>query len=214
MGGCGSGRVRHKVAVEDCYTLSLSALLRNGHIQDEQSTETVLLNKPGYARSYVLTIDVIPAENLMSMYLRECKQWAHLHSTSLNIGGLRWWFECSGCGRRCTRLYAGSAGGKFTWRICMDQTYRSSQEAHTSAGAIKRALKGHIRKSWRRKRDRRPHRASRAGRNLSSPMEHNGCSAEPKEWLRQTAIQVMDKLDPYAVLGKSPEEGFQHYSTH
>src|SRR5690242_243299 len=50
-----------------------------------------------------------------------------LASTPQPAGGHRWWFICSKCLRRCTRLYRdfGSTCGQLKCRICRGLTYRA-----------------------------------------------------------------------------------------
>lgn len=202
MGGRGSGNLGFKKAVEDCYTFSLTALLCDGHIQEYQSTETVRLVKPWYARTWIVTIDILPAETWLSMYLRDCKQWLNLYSTPMNFGGVRWWFECPACERRCTKLHSPFISSQFKCRKCLDLTYHSCQEAGTFAGRIKPKMKRDMRKPWRRKRDRHPYVASRADRTALSNLEQHGYSPEQAEAFRHLAIQVMDELDPYVIREK------------
>ena len=199
MGGQGSGSIGFKKAVEDCYTLSLSALLCNGQIQEDQSIENVRLIKPWHARTWVMTINVLPVETRLNMFLRDCKQWINLYSTSMNFGGVRWWFECPTCERRCTKLHSPFIGSRFECRKCLDLTYHSCQEAGTLAGRIKPKMKRDLRKPWRRKRDRHPHAASRADRTAPSNLERYGYSPEQAELFKQLVVQVMDELDPYVI---------------
>ena len=52
-----------------------------------------------------------------------------LTTTPLPWGGVRWWFLCPICGRRCGKLHLGSEGVEFACRICGRLTYRSCQES-------------------------------------------------------------------------------------
>lgn len=45
--------------------------------------------------------------------------------TPVHFGGLRTWFRCPSCGRRCSILYGG---GYFRCRRCHDLAYQSQQE--------------------------------------------------------------------------------------
>ena len=48
-----------------------------------------------------------------------------LEMTRPNYGGVRWWFRCPRCGKRCSALYIKS---KYFWcRKCNNLTYRSQQ---------------------------------------------------------------------------------------
>jgi hypothetical protein len=48
-----------------------------------------------------------------------------LLTTPGTIGGVRDWFGCPACGRRCAILYA--LGGRFRCRGCHHLTYRSTR---------------------------------------------------------------------------------------
>lgn len=60
-------------------------------------------------------------------------QRAHLVSVPLTYG-LRWYFECPHCGRRCEALYL--KGGDFACRRCLRLGYRSQKYRATSCYAV------------------------------------------------------------------------------
>jgi hypothetical protein len=52
-----------------------------------------------------------------------------LTTTPLPWGGVRWWFLCPICGRRCGKLHLASEDVEFACRICGRLTYWSCQES-------------------------------------------------------------------------------------
>ena len=123
---------------------------------------------------WTLTVDlerISPSE--MRLDLRSTGQSVNLHSTGLQFGGVRWWFNCPGCFRRCACLHLEASAMKFYCRLCLSLTYKSCQESHTSdylyaeiafrmggisdrqvERVVSRAKRAHKR-PWVRKRDRR-----------------------------------------------------------
>lgn len=55
-----------------------------------------------------------------------------LTSTLCNFGGRRWWFVCSGCGRRVGVLYLSDK--YFSCRRCNNLTYQSCRDSHRFDG--------------------------------------------------------------------------------
>jgi hypothetical protein len=98
------------------------------------------------------------------------KQAVSLYTTALNFGGVRWWFRCPRCGRRCANLYL-PRGSLFLCRICHDLTYQScilgksmsaflgsmARQFGLTSPELREAIKEdtRTRRNWRRKRDRR-----------------------------------------------------------
>ena len=153
MGGTGSGRTTVRSAVEDRTCLSISAMLQAGELTG-----------------------VDPANPFI--YLRDFDLSITLESTSLYFGGTRLWFICPACSSRCANLYLCSS--KFYCRLCLNLTYRSSQESHrydtlnaliasrmtrkTTGQEVGRYLTKAARmhrRPWIRKRDRRANYKSR-----------------------------------------------------
>jgi hypothetical protein len=175
MGGFGSGRTYHnkKTVVEDCgQVLSLPLMLRNCQLTRHRSVQ--------YLAGY--TIDVIPEGKVLTMRVREIGQVICLESMPLHFGGIRWWFLCPGCSRRCAFLYLPWWKQSFKCRLCHDLTYEGCQKSHVYdsfygllaaemsksqgesytasdvARIISHAKRSH-RPRWVRKRDRKPIRA-------------------------------------------------------
>ena len=132
MGGPGSGNTSVRQAVEDCVTLSLSKMLQAGQLTSHRSTQEVIWTDWTGNVSAALTIEIHPTPPGLAFYLCESRQYVDLHSTPLRFGGVRWWFSCPGCGRRCAKLHRPRSGEEFYCRLCCGLTYRSCQESGTS----------------------------------------------------------------------------------
>jgi hypothetical protein len=61
-------------------------------------------------------------------------QVARLESTHPHFGGVRWWFSCPQCARRCRKLYLPRGQWDLGCRSCHNLTYTSSQTAGTLSG--------------------------------------------------------------------------------
>ncbi len=59
-------------------------------------------------------------------------QRAVLESTRANLGGVRWWWLCPYCPRRCLKLYLAPRSDFFACRICHDLSYESAQSSRAS----------------------------------------------------------------------------------
>lgn len=98
-------------------------------------------------------------------------QAVRLESLPLHFGGLRWWFHCPQCERRCAKLHLREF---FACRVCQGLAYQS-QRLHrgftflttllrargkpVSQAEVERAcmqIRRDQRPRWVRKRDRRP----------------------------------------------------------
>lgn len=60
--------------------------------------------------------------------LRPAGQAVALVATDGTVGGLRWWFACPDCGRRCAMLYRPPSRGLYACRRCARVSYRSQRE--------------------------------------------------------------------------------------
>jgi hypothetical protein len=183
MGGYWSGRRSGaKRRVEQCLALGLPWMLKNHYLDlgvcesaDHSITWSNYRNDP----IYTLTFELARASlDRMRLYLHTTTQAVYLHATTLHFGGVRWWFGCPGCDRRCAKLYHRPQS-LFLCRICHDLTYESCIEGKSevaflasfaaqkgmSAVSVKRAVADDMRarNKWRRKRDRRAGYKARAG---------------------------------------------------
>lgn len=170
MGGCGSGRPADKFAVEDCVSLSAGDLLRCGFLPECDCGLMTWRNGIG-DQVYSLSLSVQSG----AVKLKQTRQTVALESMPLHFGGVRWWFCCPACGRRCAGLYLPPSGDAFACRVCCDLAYQS-QRLHRSFGSlavvlsrkkgrwisqleVERAcmqIRRDQRPKWIRKRDRRP----------------------------------------------------------
>jgi hypothetical protein len=61
-------------------------------------------------------------------------QIARLEITHPHFGGVRWWFSCPQCAKRCKKLYLPPGQWEVGCRLCHRLTYRSTQTAHALSG--------------------------------------------------------------------------------
>ena len=54
-------------------------------------------------------------------------QSVELEATTANLGGLRWWWLCPLCARRCLKLYYPPRADRFACRVCHCLSYESAQ---------------------------------------------------------------------------------------
>jgi hypothetical protein len=154
MGGCGSGQHGVKAAVEDCITIGTSALLRYGYLTGAGPGEIIWRNCLGH-HLFTLSVAVSTHGDGLMLLLRQTGQVVKLESTPLHFGGLRWWFLCPQCERRCACLHLPAGVEDFACRVCHDLSYRSRQE-HRAVLPVIAALARSRRPHFVRKRDRRP----------------------------------------------------------
>jgi hypothetical protein len=151
VGGSGSGRRGwhdKKTTVEECLTLSASALAREGVIARSPdagflSWTNTTTGERTSSLAYVREID----GNWVTLHLRYTvtRRAGETHDIDLPIvllttpsavGGSRWWFACPlivnglPCGRRVGKLYLPPGTRYFGCRHCYDLTCTSCQESH------------------------------------------------------------------------------------
>jgi hypothetical protein len=111
MGGYGSGPQRRSQfqLMEHCAVLKTEELTRG----DRQRGP------------------VLDGERIASVFTREgqtsSRQEGSLKLTSCRFGGMRRWFSCPGCGRRCTRLFLPPRRSRYECSRCHGLRYRSQR---------------------------------------------------------------------------------------
>lgn len=166
MGGDGSGNHREKKdTVEDCLILSCSWFLQHNYFdlavgawREGGITWLNFFGRP------TLTLDFRvqrESEGEMLLLLLNMDQYVFLQPTPLRFGGVRWWFLCSECGRRCAKLYVRRLNPLFLCRACQNVGY-AHDETKFKGYSVTQLAQG-LKKEfwwryppWRRKRDRRP----------------------------------------------------------
>lgn len=149
MGGPGSGyRSSKKTTVEDCLTLDINKLVRDGLIQSGivlhggtlTWTNTATGEKISTAGFWVSThMDSDRYFRLVYSIKSSGDDVDYripLETTRPHYGGLRWWFLCplsrdgKYCGRRVSKLHLPPGGKYYGCRHCYDLTYQSCQDSH------------------------------------------------------------------------------------
>ena len=144
MGGTGSSRwdeYARRITAEECRHLSVASLVRNGLLAREGGTEGRWVwrccagHPPDLSVTYrfqrlgptggllILSYTVQATEDPVQTRIS-------LTATRPNFGGLRWWFLCPWCYRRCGKVYMPPKGRHFACRRCHGLTYRTCQESH------------------------------------------------------------------------------------
>lgn len=152
MGGYGSGRwdgVRTRTTTGQCYALRPSALRdalrgtggrmvltwsRGGRELASIGAEVTHGEAPAVVLRY--------AASAAGGERREIAEWVPLDQVP-QLGaaaGVRWWWRCLGCGRRCGVLYLPPDRARFRCRTCYRLTYASSNESDKRISRAVRAL--------------------------------------------------------------------------
>jgi hypothetical protein len=142
MGGFGSGHwyPNSKLQREDCWPLSVDKLYRARVLMPPAPPASVrewiwtwgdgcriglqITWDHGAAR---LTLDYTLSRKDRTDPL-SFEQVVPLECVTTRLGGVRWFFRCPSCGRRCGKLYhpcSRRRGTGFRCRTCHDLTYRS-----------------------------------------------------------------------------------------
>lgn len=149
MGGFGSGATNHwwrparKRIVEECYSISISELVRHGFLRIGESKAGSWTWTRWAEVSFSTTFEanvIDPASPFVQLTHIVISQPAtyriRLTTTSPRFGGSRFWFACPllvngrPCGRRVGKLYHPPFARYFGCRVCHQLTYRSCQESH------------------------------------------------------------------------------------
>ena len=146
MGGYGSGREAHVYSgvVENCLTLDVNQLVKNGSIRHGCETggvigwENILRSSSigfesqcymenGYIRLQYMTSHLGKDDQVINYTIE-------LMTTKPNYGGVRWWFVCPNeeCSKMVVKLYQAPGTDHFVCRTCQNLTYESCRESHQS----------------------------------------------------------------------------------
>jgi hypothetical protein len=167
MGGPGSGRTGGKFTVDKhCHVFSLAWLLQHGYLDQTDAGGGITWNNYFGDPIYTLRFWVRRERSTLKFRLFNTKQDVIARPTPLHFGGVRWWFDCPGCGRRCSKLYLPLRGEGFLCRLCHDLSYDSRNESRAGAmgtNITPQQMREYLKEKnwfryppWRRKRDRRP----------------------------------------------------------
>ena len=144
MGGYGSGRWRGhwaRTTVEDCHTLSIGTLKdalnagtgtgkvwwTNRAGEETASIGYTIVDAGGVAggvRLFYTSTRTRTDERTEHRYVVDTT------TTTPRFGGVRWWWLCPHCDRRCGKLHMPPGRASFRCRLCWDLTYTSCQESH------------------------------------------------------------------------------------
>ena len=160
MGGFGSGRRDGRTLVEDCLSLDVAGLVRDGlivpggrkasslHWRDVETGREA--GSAGYEADMVdpgaatLRLSWRAGTRIRSVTIR-------LATTRQRLGGMRWWFLCPITGRRAGKLHLPPGGDTFASRRALGLAYRSQrldrfmlgfETAVARAGRLRRRLGG------------------------------------------------------------------------
>ena len=144
MGGYGSGRHRFskKTTVEECLTLDINRLIRDG-LLDSSRGELRWYRGGEETASVNYSLRDIEIERVQLVYILTLhspiihrgqeipeSQDIPLVTTQLWSGGKRYWFSCSDCRQRVGKLHLPYGRSYFSCKRCYDLTYMSCQESH------------------------------------------------------------------------------------
>jgi hypothetical protein len=163
MGGYGSGTrwtYSKKRTVEDCRTIRIFRLQRDGHLKPGSYALTwshSVTNAKTGSLSYTVQnwLEGEPESCLLLRLFykldgdpREITESVKVETTRPNFGGQRFWFVCplerngSPCNRRVADLHLIPGGRYFGCRHCLNLTYTSRQTHNKRFDEFSRMLKG------------------------------------------------------------------------
>jgi hypothetical protein len=127
MGGYGSGRRATKFTVEDCFSLDVAQL--QAHIACLQQGTYTGSGLSGTNRidfmvdraepdGFVVALMVKGHHLAPPLTTRSALEW-----TSPRFGGVRWWFTCPTCHRRCRKVYYAPQLWRFGCQHCLRLGY-------------------------------------------------------------------------------------------
>lgn len=143
MGGHGSGSASFHCLIEHSRRVTISSVVRAGGMR--------LAQDAGGCRRRSAT----PVRCIMEYTFRsgdvveEVQQTASLITTRPYFGGVRWWFACPRCLRRCANLYLAPGARRFACRRCLQLRYLTQrvdcgERLHLRARRLVQRLGGEV----------------------------------------------------------------------
>ena len=184
MGGIGSTRwndSERSITVEECFFLDINLLVKDGFIKHGYRDSDVIVWENPVTGIKLGTCEIeIDATNIDDSWIsltytttsrEQINQGIYLLVTFPYYGGIRWWFECSDCGKKAVKLYLAKEP-QFSCRKCANLTYNSCQNSRSSfdfGKLLTRSISlkhriplNMVRRLWRE-------RLLKVGRRLSEP---------------------------------------------
>jgi hypothetical protein len=144
MGGTGSTRwndSERKLTVEECFSLDINMLVKDGFIQlgCRDAGVAVWTNQVTGMElgSCEVQADITNIDDswisftYKTLTSEQISQGIYLLATTPNYGGIRWWFECPRCGNKVVKLYIAKEP-HFSCRRCANLTYNSCRNSRAS----------------------------------------------------------------------------------
>ena len=214
MGGYGSGRQGGRLVVEDCLSLDINKLLRDGLLVPGWRVAPSILRwtetrtgRETAAMAFVADL-ADPGAAWMRLAFgsgegasrREHECTIRLATTRPRFGGLRWWFVCPLSGRRCGTLHLPHGASVFAsrqaWRLDyhsqrLSPWEREMRTARDRASRIRRRLGGTVTGHAAVHEDAPPRQRGMwrsTYERLQRELDEAGRRAEAAEWTRIEAI--------------------------
>lgn len=131
----GRGVWKKKTRVDECWRLDMQYLRKLTDFQFEDFLQIEW--KSSWGQTCAIILRVCPPNLIRFQYTvtycstgrkQNLDYYTRIESTPCFFGGVRWWFYCPKCGRRCRILYLPPEHTTFACRVCFNLTYASQQE--------------------------------------------------------------------------------------
>jgi hypothetical protein len=178
MGGYGSGswyRYDAKRKAEESLPVDIRFLKKHGYL-NQDSYGSLHWSRGGNRYASISFCSSSESITLSYTYKKteDVKQEIEITTTQCNYGGIRKWFACPACGRRCAVIY--SAGKYFACRVCCNLNYTSQCESEMFQLSNKA----------NKLRDRLG-----AEHGILNPLPHK----KPKNMHHKTYVQLMNEIE-------------------